>query len=104
MPHCHAVVTHAGHGTMARALGSGCVVVAVPAAGDMNENAARVEWAGAGVRLPRRLAAARPVRLAVGRALSEPGLRERARSLAAWLAENDPGAHATRLLEDFVSA
>lgn len=104
MPHCAAVVTHAGHGTMTRALGSGCVVVAVPAAGDMNENAARVEWAGAGVRLPRRLAAPRPVRLAVGRALSDPRLRERAQALAGWLATSDPGAHATSLLERFVSA
>ena len=32
----------------------GCAVVACPAAGDMNENAARLDWAGAGVRLPRR--------------------------------------------------
>ncbi|MCW3041086.1 MAG: hypothetical protein JWM31_2991, partial [Solirubrobacterales bacterium] len=39
MPQCAAVVTHAGHGTMVRALASGCVVLAVPAAGDMNENA-----------------------------------------------------------------
>ena len=48
------VVCHAGHGTLVRALSCGCAVVACPAVGDMNENAARVDWAGAGVRLPRR--------------------------------------------------
>ncbi|WP_187368880.1 glycosyltransferase [Baekduia soli] len=46
MPRCDLVVCHAGHGTLVRALSAGCVVVACPAAGDMNENAARVDWAG----------------------------------------------------------
>ncbi len=54
MPRCDVVVCHAGHGTMVRALASGCAVVACPAVGDMNENAARLDWAGAGVRIPRR--------------------------------------------------
>ena len=49
MPHCDAVVTHAGHGTLMRSLACGVPVVACPAAGDMGENAARVEWAGVGV-------------------------------------------------------
>ncbi len=59
MPHCDVVVCHAGHGTLMRALTSGCTVVACPAAGDMNENAARVAWAGAGVRLPAAFISAR---------------------------------------------
>ena len=54
MPLCDAVVCHAGHGTLARALASGAPVVACPHAGDMAENAARIRWAGAGVSLPRR--------------------------------------------------
>ena len=45
----------------------GCAVVACPVAGDMNENAARVDWAGAGVRVPRRFISPRPLRLAVER-------------------------------------
>lgn len=101
MPRCDVVVCHGGHGTVVRALASGCVVVAVPAAGDMNENAARVDWAGAGVRLPRRLCAPGPLRLAVARALAEPGLRARARELAAWARVNDAGARAAGLLEEF---
>ena len=48
----------------------------------MNENAARLDWAGVGVRLPRRLCAPGPVRLAVERALADAALRARARELA----------------------
>ena len=72
MPHCDVVVCHAGHGTLVRALASGCAVVACPAVGDMNENAARLDWAGAGVRVPRRFVSPRVLRLAVERALEEP--------------------------------
>jgi len=100
MPHCDVVVCHAGHGTVARALQAGCAVVAVPAAGDMNENAARIDWAGVGVRLPRRYASPRSLRLAVGRALGEPARRRRARELAAWARAVDPPAVAARLVED----
>jgi UDP:flavonoid glycosyltransferase YjiC (YdhE family) len=100
MPRCDVVVCHAGHGTVARALASGCVVVAVPAAGDMNENAARIDWAGVGVRVPRRLCNPSAVRLAVERALASPALRERAHELAAWSSEHDAAAHAADLIED----
>lgn len=99
MPSCDVVVCHAGHGTVLRALTSGTVVVACPAVGDMNENAARVDWAGVGVRLPRRLVGPRPLRLAVGRALGERALRERARELAAWASTHDAGATAAVALE-----
>jgi UDP:flavonoid glycosyltransferase YjiC (YdhE family) len=99
MPRCDVVVCHAGHGTLVRALSSGCAVVACPAVGDMNENAARVDWAGAGVRLPRRFASPRGLRLAVERALEEPSIRSRSRELAAWAATHDAGATAARLVE-----
>ena len=99
MPACDVVVCHAGHGTVARALSSGCVVVACPAAGDMNENAARVDWAGVGVRLPRRLVTPTGIRVAVSRALADPSLRDRARSLADWIAVRDPADRAAELVE-----
>jgi UDP:flavonoid glycosyltransferase YjiC (YdhE family) len=67
----------------------------------MNENAARVDWAGVGVRLPRRLVGARGLRLAVGRALARPELFTRARELAAWAAANDGAARAADLVERF---
>ena len=103
MPACDVVVCHGGHGTVARALASGCAVVIVPAAGDMNETAARIEWAGLGVRLPGRLVGARGLRLAVGRALARPPLRAGARGLQAWAARHDGAARAAALVEDFAA-
>jgi UDP:flavonoid glycosyltransferase YjiC (YdhE family) len=99
MPRCDVVVCHAGHGTLARALTSGCAVVACPAVGDMNENAARLDWAGAGVRVPRRFVRPRVLRLAVERALGEPSIRERAREFGEWGAAHDAGATAALLTE-----
>jgi UDP:flavonoid glycosyltransferase YjiC (YdhE family) len=99
MPHCDVVLCHGGHGTVARALASGCAVVAVPAAGDMYENAARLDWAGLGVRLPGRLCTPRAVRLAVERCLADVTLRARARDVAAWTEAHDPAARAAELVE-----
>jgi UDP:flavonoid glycosyltransferase YjiC (YdhE family) len=99
MPRCDAVVCHAGHGTLVRALSCGVPVVACPAAGDMAENAARVAWAGAGVSLPRRLVTPRGVRLALRRLLAEPAYAERARELGEWAAINDGAAAAAEAVE-----
>jgi UDP:flavonoid glycosyltransferase YjiC (YdhE family) len=103
MPLCDLVVCHAGHGTLARALASGCPVVACPVAGDMNENAARVAWSGTGVRLPRRFISPRPLRLAVERALRDKTMRARARELADWAAKEDPADRAAGLVERLAS-
>ncbi len=99
MPRCDVVVCHVGNGTLSRALSAGCAIVAAPAAGDMNEAAARVDWAGVGVRLPRRFITARGVRLAVERVLADPSIRGRARDLAGWAARNDAGQRAAELVE-----
>ncbi len=99
MPHCALVICHAGHGTLVRALSCGCAVVACPAVGDMNENAARLDWAGAGVRVPRRFLTPRVLRLAVERALGKVVIRDRAHELALWAGEHDAGAAGARLVE-----
>jgi MGT family glycosyltransferase len=99
LPHCDAIVCHAGHGTLVRALSLGVPVVACPVAGDMNENAARLVWAGSGVRLPRRFISPRPLRHAVELALSDPSIRARAMELSTWASEHDAGARAATLIE-----
>jgi UDP:flavonoid glycosyltransferase YjiC (YdhE family) len=104
MPLCDAVVCHAGHGTVARALASGAPVVACPHAGDMAENAARIRWAGAGVSLPRRLTTARGVRLAVRRVLGEPRYRRRAEELRDWASLNDGARAAAEAVEEFAES
>ena len=104
MPRCDAVVCHAGHGTVMRALASGVPVVACPAAGDMAENASRVAWANVGVRLARRLVTARGIRLAVEKVLADPGYSERAHALADWARKHDGRVVASEALEEFVAA
>ena len=100
MPLCDAVVCHAGHGTLARALASGVPVVACPHAGDMAENAARIRWAGAGVSLPRRFTTPRGLRLAVRRLLATPGYRQRAAELGDWATRHDGAAAAADAVEE----
>ncbi|HET9094891.1 MAG TPA: glycosyltransferase [Solirubrobacteraceae bacterium] len=94
------VICHGGHGTLARALERGVPVLAVPHSGDMAENAARLDWAGVGLRLPWRLVSPTTVRLAVERALDQrEALTARTRDLSAWAAEHDAGARAAELIE-----
>jgi UDP:flavonoid glycosyltransferase YjiC (YdhE family) len=99
MPACDVVVCHGGHGTVLRALTSGCSVVAVPAGGDMGENAARLDWSGLGVRLPQRLLSPATVGLAVERALADGAMRSRVRSVAAWASRNDGSTRAAEAVE-----
>jgi UDP:flavonoid glycosyltransferase YjiC (YdhE family) len=99
MPLCDLVVAHGGHGTLMRALACGRPVVLSPAGGDMAENAARVDWAGLGVRLPRRLCTPRGVRLAVRRALANRELQTRAARVAEWIAAHPAGERAVAEIE-----
>lgn len=99
MPAADVVVCHAGHGTLLRALAAGRPVVAIPATGDMHENAARLAWSGAGLRLPRRLAGARAVRTAVLTAITDPSYAARAREIAAWVAAGDGTDRGAPLVE-----
>jgi UDP:flavonoid glycosyltransferase YjiC (YdhE family) len=102
MPECDLVITHGGHGTLMRALSCGCRVVVSPAGGDMAENAARADWAGVGVRLPRRFCTPRGVRLAVRRALRLP--REPVEAVARWIATHDPWARACLEIERWATS
>ncbi len=103
MPKCAAVICHAGHGTVARALSCGVPVVGCPAAGDMAENAARLSWSGTGVSLPRRFVTPRGVRLAVRRLLGDPGCADRARRLAGWAHRHDGAVLAADAVESLAA-
>jgi len=86
MRHASAVVTHAGHGTTAKALAAGVPLVALPMGRDQPDIAARVAFAGAGLRLPPGSSSARIAR-AVQRLLDEPRYAEGARRVAAIMSE-----------------
>jgi UDP:flavonoid glycosyltransferase YjiC (YdhE family) len=103
MPQADLVVCHAGHGTLATALAAGAPVVTVPAAGDMAENGARAQWAGAGLNLPGRFLSASTLRWTVAQALERPALAARARELAGWARTHDGAHEAARLVERFAA-
>jgi MGT family glycosyltransferase len=79
-PAASAVLTHAGMGTVTRALAAETPLVCVPMGRDQHDVAARVVHAGAGLRLR---AGAKPltIRSAVERVIHEPSFRARARTL-----------------------
>ena len=99
MKHCDVVISHAGHGTLMRAIASGCVLVCAPATGDMFENSARVDWAGLGTRLPHRFITPRGIRHAVRRALASEKIRRRVAEAQEWVRRNDGAARAAELVE-----
>jgi UDP:flavonoid glycosyltransferase YjiC (YdhE family) len=51
MPESTLVITHAGHGTVIRALAAGVPLFCIPLGRDQYDVAARVVWHGAGVKL-----------------------------------------------------
>jgi MGT family glycosyltransferase len=99
MPAASLVVSHGGHGTVARALGAGTPVLTCPITGDMSETAMRVAWAGAGLSLPWRLCRPAPLRWAVRRLLADRSFAARAGEIATWGRENDGAARAAKLVE-----
>ncbi len=100
MPAASLMISHGGHGTVARALGAGTPMLICPIIGDMSETAMRVAWAGAGLSLPWRLCRPAPLRWAARRILGERSFRDRAGELAAWGAENDGAKRGAELVEE----
>lgn len=99
MPAASLVVSHGGHGTVARALSAGTPVLVCPIVGDMSETAMRLAWAGCGLSLPWRLCRPTPLRWAAQRLLDDPSFTARARELAAWAKSNDGARRSAELVE-----
>ncbi len=93
-----AVVTHAGHGTVMRALAHGLPILCLPMGRDQDDNAARVVASRVGLRLS---PSARPARIAsaVRRLLVEPQFRENARRLRRIIDEDMVADRGVRELE-----
>ena len=86
LPHCSAVITHGGDGTVLKALTAGVPLVLVPLGRDQPDNAGRIAvYAGAGIRLRKNTSTA-ALRAAVARVIDDPRYRTAARHMAARLA------------------
>lgn len=102
MPEAALVICHGGHGTVARALAEGVPVLTCPAAGDMNETAARITWAEAGRSIRWSLTGPRTLRWVVAEMLAEPVYRVRAGQIAAWHRRHDGPAAGAGLVESLL--
>jgi MGT family glycosyltransferase len=98
LPHCSAVITHGGHGTVLKALIAGVPLVLVPLGRDQPDNAARVIHAGAGIRLRKNTSTA-ALRTAIARVTDDPHYRTAARRMAARLAAERDDNYAVDELE-----
>jgi MGT family glycosyltransferase len=79
-PLASAVVTHAGHGTVMRALAHGLPLVCLPMGRDQLDNATLVSHHGAGLKLSRQ-AKAKKIRQAIQQVLRKPIYKENAQVL-----------------------
>jgi MGT family glycosyltransferase len=88
--HAKVVVTHAGHGTTLRALRAGVPIVALPMGRDQNDNAARIAYHGAGVKLEP-TASPSEIASALRHVLEEPSFTANARRLSREIITNGDG-------------
>jgi MGT family glycosyltransferase len=98
-PQASAVVTHAGHGTVMRALVHGLPLVCIPMGRDQNDVAARVVARGVGLRLSPK-ASIPALRRAIQRVVDEPEFRAQAHDLAQAIAEETLRPLAVDALEE----
>jgi len=99
MPAASLVISHGGHGTVARALGAGTPILVCPFIGDMSETAMRVAWARVGRSLPWRLCRPSPLRWAARGILGDPSFARRAAEIAAWGRAHDGAERGAELVE-----
>lgn len=97
-----AVVTHAGHGTVMRALRAGAPLLCLPMGRDQNDNAVRVTERGAGLRLPPSASTAQ-IGEALGRLLAEPAFRAAAARLGQAVAREIAPERVVDELEQLVA-
>jgi len=81
-------MTHAGHGTVMKALSHGLPLVCLPMGRDQNDNAVKVQHHGCGIALK---AKSRPekIRRAVNKILTESSFRQAAGSFQKDIMQND---------------
>ncbi|HET6831892.1 MAG TPA: glycosyltransferase [Solirubrobacterales bacterium] len=103
LPRAEAVVTHAGHGTVIKALAHGVPLLCMPVGRDQPDTAARVVASGAGLRL-RPGAGAAAIARALGSVLGDRRFRAAAERMAAAIAADRERDLAVAEIEDAIAA
>ncbi len=98
-PQADLVITHAGHGTVIRALAHGVPLLCMPVGRDQPGNAARVTARGAGLKLAPH-AESKSIRQAVQKILASPAYREKARQLGQTIVQDATASSAVTELEN----
>ena len=99
LPHCAAVVTHGGYGTVAAALAHGRPLVLLPISADQPANAHRCAAAGVGIAIGPDDRSPKSIRRAVRTVLDQPGYRAAAARAAAEASAQPDLDHALDHLE-----
>lgn len=97
-PQADAVVTHAGHGTVMRALAYGLPLICMPMGRDQLDNAALVAHHGAGLKLNKKAKPSK-IRHSLQRVLNDPGFTNNAQHLQAKIVNDATAESASEYLE-----
>jgi MGT family glycosyltransferase len=98
LPETSAVITHAGHGTVIKALAAGVPVVCLPMGRDQDDTAARAVLTGCGVRL-KPSASVRAIAAATEKVLTDARYRASAEAMATVIAHDVQSDRAVGELE-----
>jgi MGT family glycosyltransferase len=101
--HASLTITHAGHGTVMRALAAGVPLVCMPMGRDQNDNAARVVARGAGVKLTPTASVA-AIQTAVRTLLESPSYRANAQTLGRQIVDDARRSAAISILEEVAAS
>ena len=101
-PSASMVITHAGHGTVIRALASGVPLVCIPIGRDQPGNAARVVYHKVGLRLNEK-ASVTDIRGAIQKIIHDTSYHENARRLGKIIEEDAQNATGIQELEQMVA-
>ena len=96
-------ITHAGHGTVMRALAAGVPLLCMPMGRDQNDNAARVVARGVGLRL-KPTAGVAAIQAAVRRLLDSPTYRSHAQALGRQIVDDARRSPVISVLEEIAAS
>ena len=102
MPQASLVITHAGHGTVIRALAAGVPLVCIPLGRDQYDVAARVVWRGAGVKLSSK-ATTSALKRVIATVLENESFRDASQRIAQAISRETAEDKAVRELEALAS-
>jgi MGT family glycosyltransferase len=102
LAHAHVLLTHGGHGTVMKGLVAGVPIVCQPTGRDQPDNAARLEFAGAGVRVSKKASPSK-VAAAVQQVLDDPSFAAAAAELGARIASDAASSAVVDELEALAS-